>query len=271
MLESRAIECSYYIDATAHLDQDENEFRFTSKQHIDIRLSGDAAMNGRQVRTLDKKTQILRAARSVVMDGGFGDLQMNAVAAAAGVAVGTIYRYFPSRAELCAAIVSTTSQREVDVLAGIAVSDGSPSQKVRDAVRTFATRAMRGRRLAYGLIFEPIDPEVESTRLKYRRAIARVFETIIREGIAAGEFRAVDVEVAGACLVGAFMEGLVGSLAPDTGGVRERATEVAEAIADLCLAAVARPDNPALSGRPVREGAKAPVPLRQRSREGRSG
>ena len=228
-------------------------------------------MNGRQVRTLDKKTQILRAARSVVMDGGFGDLQMSAVAAAAGVAVGTIYRYFPSRAELCAAIVSTTSQREVDVLAGIAVSEGSPSQKVRDAVRTFATRAMRGRRLAYGLIFEPIDPEVESTRLKYRRAIARVFETIIREGIAAGEFRALDVEVAGACLVGAFMEGLVGSLAPDTGGVRERAAEVAEAIADLCLAAVARPDNPALNGRAAGTGARTPVHLRQRTREGRAG
>jgi AcrR family transcriptional regulator len=125
------------------------------------------------------------------------------------------------------------------VLSGIAIAEGSPSQKVRDAVRTFAARAMRGRRLAYGLIFEPIDPEVESTRLKYRRAIARVFETIIREGIAVGEFREQNVEVAGACLVGAFMEGLVGSLAPDTGGVQARAEEVAQAIADLCLAAVA--------------------------------
>ena len=200
-------------------------------------------MNAKKTRSLDKKTQILRAARSVVMDGGFRELQMNAVAAAAGVAVGTIYRYFSSRAELCAAIVSTTSQREVDVLSGIAVAEGAPSQKVRDAVRTFAARAMRGRRLAYGLIFEPIDPEVENTRLHYRRAIARAVETIIREGIAAGEFRALDVEVAGACLVGAFMEGLVGSLAPDTGGEQSREDEIAGAIAELCLAAVALPGN----------------------------
>jgi AcrR family transcriptional regulator len=211
-------------------------------------------MTARNIRALDKKSQILRAARSVVMDGGFGDLQMNAVAAAAGVAVGTIYRYFPSRAELCAAIVSTTSQREVDVLSGIAVADGSASQKVRDAVRTFAARAMRGRRLAYGLIFEPIDPEVESTRLKYRRAIARVFETIIREGITTGEFRNVDPEIAATCLVGAFMEGLVGSLAPDTGGVQARADEIAEAIADLCLAAVAMPGGAHLQDHPLRAG-----------------
>ena len=219
-------------------------------------------MNARNIRSLDKKAQILRAARSVVMDGGFGQLQMNAVAAAAGVAVGTIYRYFPSRAELCAAIVSTTSQREVDVLSGIAVAEGSPSQKVRDAVRTFAARAMRGRRLAYGLIFEPIDPEVESTRLRYRRAIARVFETIIREGIASGEFRKVDVEVAGACLVGAFMEGLIGSLAPDTGGVQARADEIAEAIADICLAAVAKGASDVRNDLSAEERATAPLRLR---------
>lgn len=198
-------------------------------------------MGARESRAIDKKAQVLRAARSVVMDGGFGTLQMTTVAAAAGVAVGTIYRYFPSRAELCATIVSTTSQREVDVLAGIAVADGSPSQKVRDAVRTFAARAMQARRLAYGLIFEPIDPAVESTRLAYRRAVARVFETIIREGIAAGEFRPVDAEIAATCLVGALMEGLIGPLAPDTAGAPDRAEEIAEVIADICLAAVARP------------------------------
>jgi AcrR family transcriptional regulator len=173
--------------------------------------------------------------------------------------VGTIYRYFRSRAELCARIVSTTSRREVDVLSGIALAEGSQSQKVRDAVRTFATRAMRGRRLAYGLIFEPIDPEVESTRLKYRRAIARVFETIVREGIAAGEFRDVDAEIGGA-----FMEGLVGSLAPDTGGLRDRADEIAGAIAGICLASVAKPDNGLLKDRTVEEGAVTPIRLRPR-------
>src|SRR3954447_23173177 len=221
--------------------------------------------SAQQARSLDKKTQILRAARSVVMDGGFRELQMNAVAAAAGVAVGTIYRYFPSRAELCAAIVSVTSQREVDVLSGIAVAEGSPSLKIRDAVRTFAARAMRGRRLAYGLIFEPIDPEVESTRLQYRRAIARVFETIIREGIDVGEFRNLDAEIAATCLVGAFMEGLVGSLAPDTRDLQARADEIANSIAEMCLAAVATRDNPLLDHMPSDEGAGGPIPLKETS------
>lgn len=221
-----------------------------------------ADMATREVRALDKKTQILRAARGVVMDGGFQELQMNAVASAAGIAVGTIYRYFPSRAELCAAIVSTVSQREVDVLSGIAVADGEPPQKVRDAVRAFVLRAMRGRRLAYGLIFEPIDPEVESTRLKYRRAIAKVFETIIREGVAAGEFRDLRVEVAATCLVGAFMEGLISVLAPGAAGVPARPEEFADSIADLCLAAVAKPGRLMAEPRPA-IGAAEPIALKK--------
>jgi Tetracyclin repressor-like, C-terminal domain len=146
----------------------------------------------------------------------------------------------------------------VDVLSDIAAAEGAPTQKVRDAVRTFAARAMRGRRLAYGLIFEPIDPEVESTRLQYRRAIAEVFAAIIREGIAAGEFRDQDVDVASACVVGAFMEGLIGSLAPDTRRAKARADEIAREIANLCLAAVAHPDNPALRMRPPQSASTEP-------------
>jgi AcrR family transcriptional regulator len=218
----------------------------------------------REQRALNKTAQILRAARFVVMDGGFGALQMNAVAAAADIAVGTIYRYYASRAELCAAIVSVVSQREVDVLSAIAAAEGSPTQKIRDAVRTFAARAMRGRRLAYGLIFEPIDPEVESTRLKYRRAIAQVFAGIIRKGIAAGEFRDQDVDVASACVVGAFMEGLIGSLAPDTGGAKTRADEIAREIANLCLAAVAHPDSPVLRMSLPQSASTEPAPFKQK-------
>jgi AcrR family transcriptional regulator len=196
-------------------------------------------MATREARSLDKKTQILNAARSVVMDGGFRELQMNAVASAGGIAVGTIYRYFASRADLCASIVSETSQRELDVIMAIAGAEGTPSEKLRDGVRTFTSRALRGRRLAYGLIFEPIDPEVESTRLEYRRAIARVFEGIIQAGMSTGEFRKVDPQIAATCLVGAFMEGLINALAPDAPAVDARGEFIAHSIADICLASVA--------------------------------
>jgi hypothetical protein len=133
---------------------------------------------------------------------------------------------------------------------------------VRDAVRTFVLRAVRGKRLAYGLIFEPIDPEVESTRLKYRLAVARVFETIIKEGGAAGEFRAVDVRVAATCLVGAFMEGLISVLAPGA-SVPLQTDEFADSIADLCLAAVAKSGNRMLARGLPAVGASEAISLKK--------
>ena len=48
---------------------------------------------------------------------GFRDTQMNAVAEKAGVALGTLYRYFPSKAELMVEVVANVAQREVDAVA----------------------------------------------------------------------------------------------------------------------------------------------------------
>ncbi|WP_165784384.1 hypothetical protein [Zhengella mangrovi] len=120
----------------------------------------------------------------------------------------------------------------------IAETDASASDRIRDGVRTFARRAMQGRRLAYGLIFEPLDPAVETTRLQYRRAIAGVFEEIVRDGIRRGEFRDQDPRIAATCIVGAFMEGLIGSLAPDAESEPSRQKENAAAIASFCLAGI---------------------------------
>src|ERR1700732_5073513 len=68
------------------------------------------------------------------------------------------------KAELWAEIVATVSAREVGIAKAVADADGSPVEKLQAAVRTFASRALRGRRLAYALIAEPVDPEVETVR-----------------------------------------------------------------------------------------------------------
>jgi hypothetical protein len=150
-------------------------------------------------------------------------------------------------------------------VSAIAAAQGSPTQKIRDAVRTFAARAMRGRRLAYGLIFEPIDPEVESTRLKYRRAIAQVFGGIISQGIAVGEFREQDVDIAGACVVGAFVEGLIGSLAPDTGGGGRPAPMRSPAKSPICVSLPSRTRTALCSGCRFRKAPQLGRPQSNRS------
>lgn len=188
-------------------------------------------------RLADTRERILRAARGLVAREGWAAAQIAAVAAEAGVATGTVYRHWPSKAELCAEIVSSVSAREVAVVEAVARGEGDPRARLEAAIKAFAGRALRGRRLAYALIAEPVDPEVERVRLDYRARLARCFERIVGEGVSSGAFARLDPAVAAACIVGSFMEALVGPLAPVAGGGAQADQRLIEQIAQFCLRA----------------------------------
>lgn len=197
-----------------------------------------------EARLADNRVRILQAARQLVAESGFREVQISSVASAAGVAVGTVYRYFPTKAELFAEIVRSVSQREIDVLRDIADSGGPASERLTAAVRAFASRALRGRRLACAVLAEPVDPEVDDVRLEYRRIHYGTFERLIDEGIRAGEFPPQDVSAGAACLVGAFMEGLVSPLAMESPGSDHENARLVDAIVAFALRAVSGGQQP---------------------------
>src|SRR6202035_5346253 len=49
---------------------------------------------------------IMGAARALAAEGGMGAVQIAAVAQRAGIAAGTVYRYFPAKTDLIAALVA---------------------------------------------------------------------------------------------------------------------------------------------------------------------
>jgi AcrR family transcriptional regulator len=194
----------------------------------------------------DKRNRILQAVRAVVGEVGFHGAQVATVAEAAGVATGTVYRHFPSKGELFAEALALNAQHEVDVIAAVAQADGPASLRLADAVRVFARRAVRARRLAWAMIAEPAEPEVDAARIIYRRAFAAVFESLIEDGIGNGELPAQNPAASAACLMGALSEGLIGPLAPEAGSLPDTRALV-NAIVAFCLQAVsARPFNPSL-------------------------
>ncbi len=168
---------------------------------------------------------ILDAARGLVAAGGFRAAQMAAVAERAGIATGTIYRYFPTQTELFAEFFRRNSQREVDAFTAAARQGSNHAARLKNAFWVFTQRALRSRRLAYALIAEPADPLVDAERLIYRRAYARVVENLLREGITAGEFAPQDPKITAAALVGALAEALLGPLAPSTRRLRSAASD----------------------------------------------
>lgn len=202
-----------------------------------------------EARLQDNRSRILQAARALVSEGGWKEAQVASVAAAAGIATGTVYRYFPSKAELFAQVLSAVSQREVDVLTEIAKSDGTALVRLHSAVETFVRRAMRNPRLAYALIAEPCDREIDEARLTYRAAISEVVRSIIAAGQLAQEMRPdVQPDIAASVIVGGFMEGLIGPLSPlsrqqhqDTDSYRQGVALLAGQIARLACTSVAIP------------------------------
>jgi AcrR family transcriptional regulator len=190
-----------------------------------------------EARRAAARERIVRAAHALIARGGYREAQVAAVAACAGVATGTVYRHFPSKADLFAEVFRRASQREVDATREASQAAGGPaSRRLAAAVETFARRALRGRRLAWALLAEPVDPAVEVERLAFRRAYAAGFEDVLREGVASGDLAPQNVELTAAALVGALGEALVGPLSPVADDVDADAL-VADLVA-FCLRSV---------------------------------
>src|SRR6266705_4691947 len=115
---------------------------------------------------------IIAAARESASEGGMAAVQIAPVAARAGIAAGTVYRYFPSKTEMVAALVAAISAREIGAVRRAADAAPGPLSALAAAIATFAARALAGRRLAWAVIAEPVDAEIDRVRLVYRKALA---------------------------------------------------------------------------------------------------
>jgi AcrR family transcriptional regulator len=191
-----------------------------------------------------QRQRILACALERVSSGGFAALTMQALAEDVGIATGSLYRHFRSKGDLAAEVFAAASQREVDALAATLRGAGRASERLRAGLEQFAARAWHSRRLAFALIAEPVDPEVDEQRLLYREAYAELFSDLLEEGAAAGEFDVEHIGLMAACLVGAIAEALVGPLSPPARAAREAGQptlelqQVSASLATFCLRAV---------------------------------
>ena len=201
---------------------------------------------GVQARLTDNRARLLQAARNQVSEGGWEQAQVSGIAAAAGMATGNVYRYFPSKADLFAEVVAEVSGRELAVMQDIARSGEPPAQRLHTAVATFVRRAMRNPQLAYSMIAEPCDKAIDAERLKWRARISECILKMIVDAQRAGVARdGLQPDIAATVIVGGFMEALVGPLSPlnkhakGTQEQRKRHVEfLAQRIAATCCGAV---------------------------------
>ena len=166
------------------------------------------------LRLAEREESILAAATAIAAEGGMAAVQIAAVAARAGIAAGTVYRYYPSKTDLVAELVSAVARRELGAMTEAANAAPGPLSALAAAIATFAARALNERRLAWAVMGEPVDPQVDAMRLDFRRSLAGEVEARIRAAVVRGLLPEQDAGVTAPAIVGALMEGLLGPLAP---------------------------------------------------------
>jgi AcrR family transcriptional regulator len=190
------------------------------------------------------RERLVDAARHLVEEGGYAAASVQAVADGAGVSAGALYRHFSSKAELFVEVFRDAAKRDLAAVDEAAAAGGCIA-RLEAAVASHARRALRRRRFAWALLYEPVDPLVDAERLVYRRTYCRHMAGLLRQGIAAGEIPEQNVDFSAAAVVGAIAESLVGPLSPVAGQITAE-EDIVATLVRFCRRSVGAPDAPAL-------------------------
>lgn len=185
-----------------------------------------------------RRSAILAAARAAASEGGMAAVQIAPVAARASVAAGKVYRYFPTKADLVSELIAEVSREELSLVRRAADAAPGPSSALAAAVTTVAVNVVSHRKLAWGILAEPVDVDVSETRLVSRREIASEIDMRIAAAVKAGHLPQQDTALAAAALLGSLHESLVGPLAPDNLDDPAKLRDAVQTVTLLALRAV---------------------------------
>jgi AcrR family transcriptional regulator len=167
---------------------------------------------------LATRERLLAVARELIEQGGYGSASVVAIADRAGVAAGTLYRHFVSKEELFLEVFRDVCAGEERAMRAAADAAGPGAVDRLEAVlATFARRALQNRSLAWALLAEPVDPQVDAERLAYRERYASLVAAELTAAVDAREIPRQDVAFTAAALVGGCGEALVGPLSSVNG------------------------------------------------------
>jgi AcrR family transcriptional regulator len=137
--------------------------------------------------------EILAAARNLLEQGGVEGLTMDGIAAAAGVAKGTIYLYFPSKEELLQELLSHVGEDIINALQSIIKTSQSPEEKLQRVVTWLMHHLARERLLFPAFLRElrrehaPV-PGQRRYLQEFEIKITALLTDLFAEGIAQGRF-----------------------------------------------------------------------------------
>jgi len=180
-----------------------------------------------------RREQILEAARAAFVETGFVPTRMEDIARRAGLSKGGVYFHFSSKQELFDALVQQEYDASIGMLEQVGRDDGPVAQKLETLARFYLGRlgdnSVSSRFFVVMNAVAIRDPQVRSRLQSMHETFVGAIEAVIKEGIAKGEVRPVDM-MSVATLLKAIVNGLEVAVAmgynPNLGRVAQSSLEV---------------------------------------------
>lgn len=158
---------------------------------------------------------LLAAAETLFLDRSLEEVTVEEIAETAGVAVGSIYNHFGSKAGLHAAVVEQALQVDREHMDRAYVAGRGPVDQIRAAAAEYLAFALEQPEHFRMLAFPPDPGRYAAGRRTAESLAARVDEqnrrlaAAIRAGVDSGELREIDPDVAATALWAAW-NGIIG-------------------------------------------------------------
>jgi AcrR family transcriptional regulator len=141
-----------------------------------------------------RPAELLEAAAACFGESGYQATRVEEIASRAGVTVGTVYRYFPNKETLFAAVLDAGRQR---LPSGWAVAERDPGRLLRETIdRWWSFLAEPAQAVILRATLSETGDAPEAASLYAREVRSRLEQQlggVLRLGMAAGAFRSVDV------------------------------------------------------------------------------
>jgi AcrR family transcriptional regulator len=146
--------------------------------------------------TPDAARRLLIAAVEAFAERGYHATTTRDIAGRAGMSPAALYIHYKTKEELLHRISRIGHEKALDILRTAARRQGSPAERLADAVSSFVRWHAGGRTTARVVQYEldSLGPEARAEIVALRRQCDAEVRGIIEDGVAAGEFDVLDVK-----------------------------------------------------------------------------
>jgi AcrR family transcriptional regulator len=145
--------------------------------------------------TPDAARRLLIAAVEAFAERGYHATTTRDIASRAGMSPAALYIHYKTKEELLHRISRIGHEKALDILRTAAGREGSPAERLADAVSSFVRWHAGGRTTARVVQYEldSLGADARAEIIALRRQVDTEVRTIIEDGVAAGDFDVPDV------------------------------------------------------------------------------